>query len=100
MQGVCPGGSRIGTPIQELSCCILPWPLMPKAQLLCIPVLNLRDRAFCEIEKESIYHFSRQMGPRQAKCLQNHLGKIVRSFMGIVERVRYQLLDILLMGWW
>ena len=51
MRGVCPGGSRIQTPIQEFSCSILPCPLMPKAQLLCIPVLNLRDRAFREVEK-------------------------------------------------
>ena len=78
--------------------------MMPKDQFLCLLASNqISETEFWgEVEKESFLALSGK-GEQSELILQTkcpNLGKIVTSFIVMVQRSHDQLVDILLMGWW
>ena len=61
---------------------------------------NLGGRILGKVEKDRFFALSGKVGDRAGLCPQNPLGKIVRSFIVIVQRGSDQLEDVLLVGWW
>ena len=64
---------------------------------------NLGDQVFREVEKSSFIALPGKGGPQQPNDLKTvctNLGKILRSFIVMVQRGCDQLVDFLLMGYW
>ena len=64
---------------------------------------NLRDRVLGEVEKDNFNALPGRgghSGLMPLKTMYSHFGKIMRSFIVIVQRGHDQLVNFLLMGWW
>ena len=65
--------------------------------------LSLGDKSLRESRKRLLYCFGRQRGPQWPNALKTMsltLERVVRSYIGMVQRGCDYLVDILLIGWW